>query len=588
MNQPQASQGHWASVANEPNNWQALTDVPFEHVAGIFLGGRTGQEDSVGMLGPSASGGESVFVVCDGMGGERGGARASGMVRDAILRGYASERSRLSPDQAMKRGIEEGHRQIQAAGAAEPEFSSMGTTVVALATNGRTVWHAHCGDSRIYELEQGTLKRRTKDHTRVQRMIDENLIPVEVAEKLPDAHVLSHAVGRGELRVDCGMFDVEDRARRTFMLCSDGLHGVLSDSILEKVMAGFSAAAGVRIMMELIRALNGSDNTSVVVLRFGAPIAQGQELAIYQQAADEAGQAISVTMTTGETRTVQPRPAAAPPVVRAATLRSPAVAPKKTISKLNIALAGVLLAGVGGYLWSKPSPPTTTEVSDARGSGGAGGSADGGNRSAEPIVVQKADTIPSDRNDVNNRPDDDTEYRRLLDAYKTKQDAFRPLDAQQREATRKESTLQDPRDSRALKDARKQNRKAKEMFEQATEERDAARKELCTYCASRGYAVPDCRDWTPTDFEEPAKQNNPLANPPAERPAKPNNPSATPAPPRSTNPTPTNPKPTTTPTPTIPATPPATPALPATAPEATPAPEAKASAGDGNGSGGSR
>ena len=372
MNQPQASQGHWASVANEPNNWQALTDVPFEHVAGIFLGGRTGQEDSVGMLGPSASGGESVFVVCDGMGGERGGARASGMVRDAILRGYASERSRLSPDQAMKRGIEEGHRQIQAAGAAEPEFSSMGTTVVALATNGRTVWHAHCGDSRIYELEQGTLKRRTKDHTRVQRMIDENLIPVEVAEKLPDAHVLSHAVGRGELRVDCGMFDVEDRARRTFMLCSDGLHGVLSDSILEKVMAGFSAAAGVRIMMELIRALNGSDNTSVVVLRFGAPIAQGQELAIYQQAADEAGQAISVTMTTGETRTVQPRPAAAPPVVRAATLRSPAVAPKKTISRLNIALAGVLVLGVGAYLALRPNVTSSAHTDNGSGSADKG------------------------------------------------------------------------------------------------------------------------------------------------------------------------------------------------------------------------
>ena len=283
------------------------------------------------------------------MGGEKGGARASGLVRDSLLQGYATERSRRSPDQAMKACIERAHQSILQIGAAEPEFASMGTTVVSLATNGRTVWHAHSGDSRLYEFEQGELKRRTKDHTRVQRMIDENIVPKDVAEKLPDAHVLSHAVGRGELRVDCGMFDLEDRPRRTYLLASDGLHGVVSDEIIAKAMAGFDAGRAVRILMEMIRALEGSDNTSVIVLRFGPQAREGDEAALFQQASDEAGKRISVTLTNGTSRNFTPRrktPKDGIPVHRYIASESAPAPGRKWLSKLNIGLGVLLLCAV--------------------------------------------------------------------------------------------------------------------------------------------------------------------------------------------------------------------------------------------------
>ena len=398
MSNPPASQGNWQSSASEPNTWHQLSDIQFEHVAGIFIGGRSGQEDSIGLLGPARTNAESVFVVCDGMGGEKGGARASGLVRDSLLQGYATERSRRSPDQAMKACIERAHQSILQIGAAEPEFASMGTTVVSLATNGRTVWHAHSGDSRLYEFEQGELKRRTKDHTRVQRMIDENIVPKDVAEKLPDAHVLSHAVGRGELRVDCGMFDLEDRPRRTYLLASDGLHGVVSDEIISKAMAGFDAGRAVRILMEMIRALEGSDNTSVIVLRFGPQAREGDETALFQQASDEAGKRIAVTLTNGTARTFAPRrktPKDGIPVHRY-TASEVAPAPgRKWLSKLNIGLGVLLLCAVAAAaVLSRKS--TKAAGQEGSGSGSAvdaatGAAKDEATRSKEQAAQDQAD-----------------------------------------------------------------------------------------------------------------------------------------------------------------------------------------------------
>ena len=398
MSNPPASQGNWQSSASEPNTWHQLSDIQFEHVAGIFIGGRSGQEDSIGLLGPARTNAESVFVVCDGMGGEKGGARASGLVRDSLLQGYATERSRRSPDQAMKACIERAHQSILQIGAAEPEFASMGTTVVSLATNGRTVWHAHSGDSRLYEFEQGELKRRTKDHTRVQRMIDENIVPKDVAEKLPDAHVLSHAVGRGELRVDCGMFDLEDRPRRTYLLASDGLHGVVSDEIISKAMAGFDAGRAVRILMEMIRALEGSDNTSVIVLRFGPQAREGDETALFQQASDEAGKRIAVTLTNGTARTFAPRrktPKDGIPVHRYIASESAPAPGRKWLSKLNIGLGVLLLCAVAAaaVLSRKPASEAGQEGSGsgARPGPATGAAKDEATRSKEQAAQNQAD-----------------------------------------------------------------------------------------------------------------------------------------------------------------------------------------------------
>ena len=518
MSNPPASQGNWQSSASEPNTWHQLSDIQFEHVAGIFIGGRSGQEDSIGLLGPARTNAESVFVVCDGMGGEKGGARASGLVRDSLLQGYATERSRRSPDQAMKACIERAHQSILQIGAAEPEFASMGTTVVSLATNGRTVWHAHSGDSRLYEFEQGELKRRTKDHTRVQRMIDENIVPKDVAEKLPDAHVLSHAVGRGELRVDCGMFDLEDRPRRTYLLASDGLHGVVSDEIISKAMAGFDAGRAVRILMEMIRALEGSDNTSVIVLRFGPQAREGDETALFQQASDEAGKRIAVTLTNGTARTFAPRrktPKDGIPVHRYIASESAPAPGRKWLSKLNIGLGVLLLCAVAAA--AALSRKSTSEAA-REGSGApkeatavSGTGASSSKRLAEPSPQK-----PSEKTAVTDQSTDDVyqkasdpKLEELTSKYQSLKSEFDVLEQAQVDQRMLESSLEAAGDRKGLDDARKKNREPFAKRDKKKDEMTAALDDLCRYSLDRKLVVPECNVWTEKSSSEPAKVSTP-------------------------------------------------------------------------------
>ena len=517
MSNPPASQGNWQSSASEPNTWHQLSDIQFEHVAGIFIGGRSGQEDSIGLLGPARTNAESVFVVCDGMGGEKGGARASGLVRDSLLQGYATERSRRSPDQAMKACIERAHQSILQIGAAEPEFASMGTTVVSLATNGRTVWHAHSGDSRLYEFEQGELKRRTKDHTRVQRMIDENIVPKDVAEKLPDAHVLSHAVGRGELRVDCGMFDLEDRPRRTYLLASDGLHGVVSDEIISKAMAGFDAGRAVRILMEMIRALEGSDNTSVIVLRFGPQAREGDETALFQQASDEAGKRIAVTLTNGTARTFAPRrktPKDGIPVHRYIASESAPAPGRKWLSKLNIGLGVLLLCAVAAatVLSRKPTSEARQEGS---GSGSEALPSPATGESSSERLAKASPQKPSEKTAVTDQSTDDVyqkasdpKLEELTSKYQSLKSEFDVLEEAQVEQGNLESRLKNAGDEKGLEEARKSNRGPYKERDNKRVELTAALDDLCRYSLRGKFVVPECDAWTEKSSSEAGKAVN--------------------------------------------------------------------------------
>jgi serine/threonine protein phosphatase PrpC len=376
---PQAASGSWASRASEPNDWQRLSDVPIEHVAGTFLGGRKAQEDSVGVLGTSRTQREAVFVVADGMGGEAGGARASGIVRDTVLGQYVTVRDgQLEPQHALAECVRIAHAEILRQQAEQPEFANMGSTVVACATDGHQIWIAHCGDSRLYEFRAGTLRALTKDHTRVQRMIDEGIVTPEVGAQLPDAHVLSHAVGRGDLRAEVKVTPAA--GCDAILLCSDGLYGVVPDEILASVMRGFGADDGIRILMSLVAALQGSDNTSVVIARFKPPALPVDESLVFQATAEQLARPIAVRTKAGVEKTFTPR-------VRAVTepaglhLRRPdsvsGPSPALNRSKARLVINSVLLALVIGLAWmvatrSRRSveQPEPVAAGDSAGSGG--------------------------------------------------------------------------------------------------------------------------------------------------------------------------------------------------------------------------
>ena len=204
--------------------------------------------------------GASLYAIADGMGGHAAGDVASQTAIAAFSAAFHETRSVLA---AMK----SANRAVHERSAREPEHSGMGTTLTGLHIFGNTAFVAHVGDSRLYRLHDAALEQLTTDHTVAQDMIDQGTLNKHDAMRHPLSSMLKRSLG---LRpdVDVDVFQTEIVTGDIFMLCSDGLTGMVTDEdlcamLLEPKKMEASAA-------ELVKAANmrgGLDNITVVLIR---------------------------------------------------------------------------------------------------------------------------------------------------------------------------------------------------------------------------------------------------------------------------------------------------------------------------------
>lgn len=208
-----------------------------------------------------------VFLVVDGMGGHRDGARAATMVVEGLERHLQAADPRAPVDRSLREAAVRTHREIQQQSGSARD--GMGATAVLALVRGRRVVVAHAGDSRAYLFRGARLLRLTRDHTLVQRMVDDNLLSEEEARNHPDSSVVSRAFGRTrELELEIA------EPRELFpgdrlLLCSDGLSGFVDDAAIAGVMADRGAREAAEELVELALAAGGEDNVSVQVVAFG-------------------------------------------------------------------------------------------------------------------------------------------------------------------------------------------------------------------------------------------------------------------------------------------------------------------------------
>jgi hypothetical protein len=151
------------------------------------------------------------------------------------------------------------------------ELRGMGSTVVAVIMRDDLAWFAHVGDSRIYLLRGTSLMVLTKDHTMVQRMVDDGFLTLEAAEHHPSSHVLSRSLGgREAVEVDVSGAPVQLEVGDTFLLCSDGLTGHLSDTEIAQVLIDYDPHTAARVLLDETNDRGGFDNTTVAVVRVRA------------------------------------------------------------------------------------------------------------------------------------------------------------------------------------------------------------------------------------------------------------------------------------------------------------------------------
>src|SRR5512133_2399744 len=161
---------------------------------------REQNEDSSGYWEPNSEDGLErrgrLAIVADGMGGYEGGQEASRIAVEVIEEMYAAG-SATDIRQLLIEAFQEAHRRIQTHARQHPELHGMGTTATAVVLQAKHLYYAHVGDSRLYQIRGGKLSRLSPDHSYVGRLVEHGVTSPEDAEKHPQRHILTSALGAG-------------------------------------------------------------------------------------------------------------------------------------------------------------------------------------------------------------------------------------------------------------------------------------------------------------------------------------------------------------------------------------------------------
>ncbi len=209
--------------------------------------------------------GGRLLIVADGMGGHRGGATASRLSAQTVKAQYLGTET-TDVATALREALTRANARIFHEAQINPELRGMGTTTSVLVVRDGQGWIAHVGDSRVYLVREGEIRQLTDDHSLVATMVREGLLTVQEAENHPRRNVLQRSMGVGEeVEIDV-VGPMEIREGDTFILCSDGLHGVVKEGELNEIaQAPIDVAAGEFLRRALER--GAPDNVTVIVAR---------------------------------------------------------------------------------------------------------------------------------------------------------------------------------------------------------------------------------------------------------------------------------------------------------------------------------
>ena len=222
-----------------------------------------------------------LFIVCDGMGGERSGEVASRMAVDTILSrlgdsgaagGASEEDARGFSPQAVRleAALRAGNEALYEASRANAEHAGMGSTVVSAWITNSVANLAHVGDSRAYLWRGGRLEQLTRDHSLVEARMQAGLLTREEGLKSQDRNVLVRALGR-EPQVEVDLAEVPLTAGDLLLLCTDGLTQMVSDEGLADAISSLKEPQAIsRRLLALADHNGGVDNATVVVVKLEA------------------------------------------------------------------------------------------------------------------------------------------------------------------------------------------------------------------------------------------------------------------------------------------------------------------------------
>jgi len=255
--------------SDSSSNLDSLT-----HVAATDVGMRREEnQDSYGIL---QSDDWNFYIVADGMGGVQGGAIASKLAIE-VFEEKLKEAPEVDPE-VISEAIKEANRKVYHRGSEDGVLAGMGTTFVGLGFTENALFIFNVGDSRVYRLRQGRMDQLTLDHTLVRELIASGAITEAQAENHPVSHMLTKSLGPSdEIVPDCKICtDGPARADR-YLICSDGLYNMVSDSEIQEILEENSLEDARDQLITFSNERGGSDNITVVLVEIGDDYPVGPE-----------------------------------------------------------------------------------------------------------------------------------------------------------------------------------------------------------------------------------------------------------------------------------------------------------------------
>ncbi|MBX7103370.1 MAG: protein phosphatase 2C domain-containing protein [Gemmataceae bacterium] len=210
-----------------------------------------------------------IFIVADGMGGHAVGEKAAAKaVRDIphLVPKHASE----GPSAAIRRAFLETNAGIHAIGQENPEFRGLGTTASTLWIRPEGAYIGHVGDSRVYRLRDGVIEQLTFDHSAVWELAKRQGMRPEELQGVRSNVILRSLGPEPVVEVDVeGPHPI--LPGDTFLICSDGLSGQLSDYEIGSILSALPPEEASNFLVELANLRGGPDNITVMIVRAGGP-----------------------------------------------------------------------------------------------------------------------------------------------------------------------------------------------------------------------------------------------------------------------------------------------------------------------------
>jgi serine/threonine protein phosphatase PrpC len=247
-----------------------------DHAARTDTGrARSANEDSYWVHSP-------LFVLADGMGGAQAGEVASQTAVGVFSTEGGLPDGPGTYEERLAALVARANVSVYSQAQSDDQFAGMGTTLTVAYVGEDDLAIAHVGDSRFYVLREGELTQLTDDHSLVGELVRRGQISAEEAEDHPQRSIITRALGiEGEVVVDHFSWPVRDGD--VFLLCSDGLTGMVPDARVAELIAGApSLAVAAQQLVHAANEAGGRDNITVILFRVeevtpgeGAMVGQG-------------------------------------------------------------------------------------------------------------------------------------------------------------------------------------------------------------------------------------------------------------------------------------------------------------------------